>query len=298
MATEHTPFENRMVDLGVWLLKGVCALPRPAGRFFGRLLGDATAFFSKNRRHVCHTNIALCFPDMPLRNRIDLSNEVFQNNGIGLIETGWAWWSDPEPFWSDLEIEGAEHLETALAVGKGVLLIGGHYSALDLGGLLFAKIAPRFAATYRPHNFQRLENELVAGRGRFMDLIDRNDVRGIFRALDRNQIVWFAPDQDLGDDHAHVFSDFFGVPAATTPALRKMARRGATPLSISFHRRSDGGYRMTLIPWPADVFDMDDQAFADRMNQIIESQVAREPGQYMWVHRRFKTRPAGEVDLY
>jgi len=297
MATQHSSIQNLAVDFGVTLLKLICRLPRPAGLWFGRTLGRLTATFSKDRRYVCRTNATLCFPNLTVTQREAFVTQVFENNGMGLIETGWAWWADPAPFWETLEVEGQEHLDAALSRGKGVLLIGGHYSALDLGGLLFAKIAPRFAATYRPHNFQRLENELQAGRGRFMDLIDRNDIRGIFKALDNNQIVWFAPDQDLGGDHAHVFADFFGVPAATNPGLRKMARRGAVPLSISFHRLPAGGYRLTLIPWP-DVSEFDDLAFAQRMNQVIEEQVQRAPDQYMWVHRRFKTRPEGEGSLY
>ncbi len=297
MATQHSAIKNLAVNFGILLLKLVCRLPKSAGRVVGCMLGRLTKALSKDRRHVCRTNAALCFPELSPQQREAFVTQVFENNGIGLIETGWAWWANPKPFWDSLEVEGQEHLDAALSKGRGVLLIGGHYSALDLGGLLFAKIAPRFAATYRPHNFQRLEDELQTGRGRFMDLIDRNDIRRIFKALDQNQIVWFAPDQDLGGDHAHVFADFFGVPAATNAGLRKMARRGAVPLSISFHRLSSGGYRLTLIPWP-EAAEFDDLQFAQTMNGIIEGQVAREPTQYMWVHRRFKTRPGGAEPVY
>lgn len=223
----------------------------------------------------------LCFPELSVQQREQLAYEVFLNNGIGLIETGWAWWRDPQDFWPKLEVEGKDHLDSALAKGKGVLLVGGHYSALDLGGLLFAKIAPRFSATYRPHNFQQLEDELLQGRGRFMDLIDRNNVRGIFKALDKNQVVWFAPDQDLGRDRS-VFAPFFGVPAATNAGLRKMATRGAEPVAISFHRLDHGHYRIRLLPWSADPAKQTDEEFAATMNQLLESEIRKEPSQYMW----------------
>ena len=297
MATDHSTTRDTLVNFGVWLLKGLCALPLHTGARFGAWLGATTFFFSKRRRGVCRRNIELCFPELNVKQREELAYDVFLNNGIGLIETGWAWWADPAKFWPKLEVEGQEHLDAALAHGKGVLLIGGHYSALDLGGLLFAKIAPRFAATYRPHNFQRLEDELLIGRGRFMDLIDRNDVRGIFKALAANQIVWFAPDQDLGADRS-VFAPFFGIPTATNAGLRKMAKRGAQPLAISFHRLDHDHYRVCLRPWGADATAQTDVEFATRMNEILEQEIRREPAQYMWVHRRFKTRPEGEGEVY
>jgi len=297
MAKQHTPLENRLVSVGIVLLKAVCRLPPSIGYALGRTLGYATARFSRSRKNTCRTNLALCFPELTKAERKALLTRTFANNGVGLIETGWAWWADPKPFWEHLEVEGQEHLTAALDNGQGVLLVGGHFSALDLGGLLFAKLANRFAATYRPHNFQQLEDELLTGRGRFMDLIDRNDVRGIFRALDANQIVWFAPDQDLGRARSE-FAPFFGIPAATNAGLRKLAKRGAVPVAISFFRIKPMHYKLVLRPWPSDPKQQTDAEFATTMNQLLEQAIRTHPSQYMWLHKRFKTRPAGAPSVY
>ena len=297
MAKQHTPLENRLVSLGIVLLKVVCRLPPSVGYTLGRALGYATARFSRSRKRTCRTNLALCFPELNKHERNALLTRTFANNGVGLIETGWAWWADPESFWKNLEVEGEEHLTAALANGRGVLLVGGHFSALDLGGLLFGKLVDRFAATYRPHNFQQLEDELLRGRGRFMDLIDRNDVRGIFRALDANQVVWFAPDQDLGRARSE-FAPFFGIPAATNAGLRKLAKRGAIPVAISFFRVKPMHYKLVLRPWPGDPNRQSDAEFATTMNQLLEHAIRTHPSQYMWLHKRFKTRPDGEPSVY
>ena len=297
MATQHSALENLFVRFSIALLKLVCRLPKGLGYSIGAVIGYLTARFSKNRNRTSLTNLKLCFPGLSVPERLKLNSDTFANNGIGLIETGWSWWADPKPFWDKLKVEGEEHLEQALKNGRGVVLIGGHFSALDLGGLLFAKLVDRFAATYRPHNFELLENELLSGRGRFMDLIDRNDVRGIFKALDKNQVVWFAPDQDLGRDRS-VFAPFFGVPAATNPGLRKLVKRGATPLFISFFRTKHMRYRLKLEPWPSDPSSQDDVEFTRTMNRLLENAIKTEPAQYMWLHKRFKTRPEGEASLY
>lgn len=297
MPKTHTNTQNRLVVFGIVCLKLVCRLPKGLGYSVGSLLGFLTQHFSRSRRHICRTNLRLCFPHLNSIDREKLVGDTFANNGIGLIETGWAWWADPTPFWKNLQVSGQEHLTKALANGRGVILIGGHYSALDLGGLLFAKLVPRFAATYRPHNFQQLEDEIQTGRGRFMDLIDRNDIRGIFRALGQNQVVWFAPDQDLGRARS-VFAPFFGVPAATSPGLRKLAKRGAVPIAISFFRHKHLHYRIEFKPWTEDAMSQTDEEFASTMNQLLQKAIESEPSQYMWLHKRFKTRPDGEESLY
>ena len=285
------------VLIGIAILKGTCALPRSAGLFAGKWIGLITYLTSKRRRHICETNLRLAFPENDWRRNDQLCRRVFIENGRGLIETGWAWWSKPERFWSDMEVVGLEHLQNARATGRGVILIGGHYSALDLGGLLFAGLSDRFAATYRPHNIQLLEDEILVGRGRFMDLIDRDNVRGLFRALSAGQTVWFAPDQDLGRDRS-VFAPFFGVNAATNAGLQKLAKRGAVPLVIGFHRNAEGKYIVRFAPWDANAAEQAPVDFANSMNRLLETMIRLEPAQYMWMHRRFKTRPEGEEYLY
>ena len=285
------------IKIGIQLLKALCHLPAPIGLGCGKLLGLLTYLFSRRRRQICETNLRLAFPDLDLRKRDRLCRHVFIENGRGIIETGWAWWAAPQKFWDGLVVDGLEHLQDAQSNPKGTLLIGGHFSALDLGGLLFAKLTERFSATYRPHNSQLLEKEIQEGRGRFMDLIDRDDVRTLFRTLDQGKTVWFAPDQDLGRSRS-VFVPFFGISAATNPGMQKLAKRGATPLVIGFHRNEDGNYHIQFLPWEGLAAEQNPIEFATVMNKLLEQLIRKKPAQYMWMHRRFKTRPEGEVNLY
>ena len=282
---------------GLMLLKGISYLPQSVGLEIGKVIGLLTYLFSRRRRQICETNLRLAFPELDLKKRDRLCRHVFMENGRGIVETSWAWWALPQKFWDGLIVEGQEHLQAAQANPKGTLLIGGHFSALDLGGLLFAKLSDRFSATYRPHNSQILEKEIQRGRRRFMDLIDRDDVRTLFRTLDQGKTVWFAPDQDLGRTRS-VFAPFFGITAATNPGLQKLAKRGATPLVIGFHRNRDGNYRVQFLPWEGLAAEQDPIEFTTVMNKLLEQLIRKDPAQYMWMHRRFKTRPEGEKNLY
>ena len=297
MAKTQSFGQQLSIKLGVQLLKALCHLPAPIGLGCGKVLGLLTYLFSRRRRQICETNLRLTFPDLDLRKRDRLCRHVFIENGRGIIETGWAWWASPQRFWDGLTVEGLEHLQAAQANPKGVLLIGGHFSALDLGGLLFAKLSERFSATYRPHNSQVLEKEIQDGRGRFMDLIDRDDVRTLFRTLGQGRTVWFAPDQDLGRARS-VFAPFFGIAAATNPGLQKLAKRGATPLVIGFHRKGDGNYHVEFLPWEGLACEQNPIEFTTVMNKLLEQLIRKNPAQYMWMHRRFKTRPDGEENFY
>ena len=297
MAKPQSFGQQLSIKLGIQLLKALCHLPAPIGLGCGRVLGLLTYLFSRRRRQICETNLRLAFPELDLRKRDRLCRHVFVENGRGIIETGWAWWAAPNRFWDGLKVDGLEHLQAAQANPKGTLLIGGHFSALDLGGLLFANLSERFSATYRPHNSQVLEKEIQEGRGRFMDLIDRDDVRALFRTLNQGKTVWFAPDQDLGRARS-VFAPFFGIAAATNPGLQKLAKRGATPLVIGFHRNGDGNYHIEFLPWEGIAAGQDPIEFTTVMNKLLEQLIRKNPAQYMWMHRRFKTRPDGQENFY
>jgi len=227
-----------------------------------------------------------------------LVKDVFINNGIGLIETAMAWWSDRERFRSKVTLEGREHLDAALAEGKGVILLGAHFSTLDLGGLLFSLFYD-LNTMYRPHNNALMESFIQKGRLRSIKrLIDRSDFRTLIRALKANEIVWYAPDQDFGPKHS-VYAPFFGVEAATVTATSRIAKMNGSPVvMLSHHRLADGSYRLVLHPdikpFPLET----DELSAARINKELEKGIGRDLSQYMWIHRRFKTHPLGKSYVY
>jgi KDO2-lipid IV(A) lauroyltransferase len=124
-------------------------------------------------------------------------------------------------------------------------------------------------------------------------------VRGLLRQLKNNQAVWYAPDQNYSGKQS-VFAPFFGIAAATTSATARLAAASGAAVVPFFQERLPGtrGYRLVLEPALEDFPGDDPAADTARVNAVIEEHVRRAPAQYLWVHRRFKTRPAGEAPVY
>lgn len=273
-------------------------LPFQAQLKIGELFGKVLYRVAKRRRHIAQVNIKLCFPTLSMAEQETLVKNVFINSGISVMETAMAWWSNRESFRSRTVLEGSEYIDSALAQGKGVILLGAHFSTLDLGGLLFSLYYP-LHTVYRQHNNPAMESVIATGRLRSIkSLIDRSDFRSVIRALKRNEIVWYAPDQDFGPTHS-VYAPFFGVNAATVTATARLAKMSKAPIiMLSQHRSVDGHYHLRLHP-PVEPFPLEsDEASATRINAEIEKGIGYDPAQYMWVHRRFKTNSLGKNLIY
>jgi len=266
---------------------------------FGVLL---TAFLSPwlaRRRRIARTNLALCFPDLPSRERATLLRATMRDTVTGLLESLRAWFAPESALRGLCTIEGLEHLEAARTQGRGVLLLTGHSPHLELGGRFLADAmhAP-LAIVARRNNDPCMERWLDGARRRaFSEVIAKKDVRGLLRTLARGGVVAYAADQDFSYQHA--FVPFFGVPAATLTAIPALAQRGnAVVLPYWFAREDDGRYTLRIEPpwhdWPSG----DEARDAARYMAELERAVRRRPSQYLWVHRRFKTRPPGETDPY
>ena len=291
---------NWLTWLGLGVLWLLVQLPYPLLHFIGSSLGRAARPFLKRREKIAARNIALCFPEMNAADKETLLEQNFVSLGMGLIETGMAW------FWSDarvkkwFDVEGYANLTTALAENRGVMVVGVHFMSLELGGRAMGLCRPMMA-TYRRHNSPLME--WVQTRGRLRSnkaMIDRRNLRGLVQALKAGEAVWFAPDQDYGPKGS-TFAPFFSVPqAATTNGTRVLSRlSGAGLLTITMvrkaNRRGDSLHiSESITDYPKD----DELAAASYMNRVIEKEILRAPEQYLWVHRRFKTRPLGEASLY
>lgn len=265
----------------------------------GKLLGLAAWRLSGRRRHITDTNLKLCFPEKDVEQRRQLLRDTFVANGIGILETATGWCRDPEHLRHRVTFKGQEHMERIQAEGKGALIIGVHFSTLDLGGALHSLFFPA-DVVYRPHDNPLFERFMTRARSRiFGQAIDRRDLRGVLRRLKTGHNVWYSPDQDFGRD-ASVFAPFFGVEAATIKLTAKIARlTGAPVLPFMFHRNPDDRtYTLEYLP-PLENFPTGDEvADATRINAFIEQAIRKHPEQYLWLHRRFKTRPRGEAGFY
>lgn len=291
---------NWMTWTGLGVLWLLVQLPYPLLYLIGSSLGRAARPFLKRREKIASRNIDLCFPEMKAEAKEKLIEQNFISLGMGLIETGMAW------FWSDarvkkwFDVEGYDNLTKALAEKKGVMVVGVHFMSLELGGRTMGLCRPMMA-TYRPHNSQLMEWVQTKGRLRSNKaMIDRRNLRGLVSALKEGEAVWFAPDQDYGPKGS-VFAPFFSVPqAATTNGTYVLSRlSGAALLSITMVRKANNrGYSLHISEALTDYPVEDEIKAASYMNKVIEKEILRAPEQYLWVHRRFKTRPAGEASLY
>ncbi len=294
----HPRYWSVWFGLGMlWLL---VQLPYPLLARLGASLGRASRPFLKRRERIARRNITLCFPGLSEAEIDKLVVNNFVSLGMALLETGMAW------FWPDkrvrrwFDVQGLHHLTAAQRDKRGVMVVGVHFMSLELGGRVMGLCQPMMA-TYRPHNNPLLEWVQTRGRMRSNKaMIDRRNLREMVRVLKHGEAVWFAPDQDYGPCGS-TFAPFFAVKeAATTNGTYVLSRLSqAAMLTITMIRKTDGsGYKLIIGPEMLDYPRSDEHAAATWMNQVIEREILRAPEQYLWLHRRFKTRPEGKASLY
>ena len=278
-----------MLAAAVLLARLPWGLQRALGRGLGHVLRRAMG----SRRRIAQRNLALCFPGLDAPARDALLRAHFDALGIGLFEFARAWWGSVDAMQRDLRIEGMDHLDAARAGGRGVILVSGHFTTLELCGRLLCERVP-LAGMYRPHAQGALEWAVKRGRLRYaVAMFGREELRPAIRHLKSGGVLWFAPDQETRrGDSVHV--PFFGQPASSLTSTHQLARlSGATVLAFAHARRADGGYTLRVAPAFADFPTADATADTARVMAAIEAMVRAAPAQYLWIHRRFKRRPGG-----
>jgi KDO2-lipid IV(A) lauroyltransferase len=285
--------------LGVAAIKLIARLPYPALAWLGRRLGALALHLNSTRRHIARVNIDLCFPQLSPAEREALVEANLRDIGMMLVEFALGWMGTDRALSKlPLTVEGIEHLAAARAAGRGVLLVGGHFSHLELSArLVSSRIS--IAGMYRKMDSAVFEWAVLRARLHYADaMFDKDDLRGTVKYLRAGGTVWYAPDQDMRNKDS-AFVPFFGVPAATITATHHLARLSGAAVIPFFHRRlPGGGYALRLGAPLADVPSTDAAADTAKVNGCIEQMVREAPAQYLWVHKRFKTRPAGFPDVY
>jgi KDO2-lipid IV(A) lauroyltransferase len=285
--------------LGVGALWCLTRLPYALQLRIGRLLGHLVRLVAPRRRHITEVNLALCFPELSAAERQRLLVENFASMGISILEMGMSWWGSEKRLKRLCTIEGMENLQKALQAGNGAILLSAHFTTIEIGGRMLSMHTP-FQVLYREHKNAAMEYVISRGRNKFTHkAILRDNLLGMRRSLKQNIPVWYGPDQDFGIGKG-IFVPFFGIPAATITATTTLAKMANSPVVPFFQTRLPGarGYRLTLLPalenFPGDDIEDDTR----RINAVIEDCIRKQPEQYLWAHRRFKTRPEGMDSVY
>lgn len=281
----------------LWLLR---FLPLPVLAPIGESIGLAAYALVRRRRFICLRNLELCFPDKSLHERRALARRHFRWLGRSYVERGLLWWASEARLRRLLQVEGVEHIT---AEQRPVILLAPHFLGLDAGGTRLNMEFPAVSMYARQKNAY-VNALLVKYRNRFkpVTLVSRQEgLRPVIRGLRQGLLFYYLPDMDLGARDS-IFVPFFGISAATVPALSRLAEMtGAAVVPVVTQiLPGGGGYVVRVHPAWKDFPAGDVAADTRRMNAWIEER-ARDPGmlaQYHWTHRRFKTRPPGEPSLY
>jgi Kdo2-lipid IVA lauroyltransferase/acyltransferase len=286
--------------LGIGVIWLIARLPYRALYLLGRTVGLLTSLLPGERCFVARRNLQICMPQLDAYAREKLLRASLRDLGLMLVEFACAWMASARTLARiPCAIEGLEHLDACRKNGQGVLLVGAHFSHLELCARLVSQRI-RIAGMYRVMDDAVFERSVLRARLRYAEaMFTKDELRASVKYLKRGGALWYAPDQDMrGKDS--VFVPFFGVPAATITATHHLARLSGAAVIPFFHRRlaHGRGYALRLEAPLADFPSADVVADTARVNGLIERMVREAPDQYLWVHKRFKSRPPGEPALY
>ncbi len=265
----------------------------------GTYLGRLSHRFGRSRRLITQTNIRRCFPELNQAQQELRTRRVFEAVGIGALELTIPWLNPQRDLSQRFDIFGQEHLDEAVALGRGVILVGGHYAVMDVICQYFANLK-YVDVMYRANKNPVWQWLQLRGRKHFFEgVIERSDTRQTLRRLKQGRAIWYAADQDYGRNHS-VFAPFFGIPAATIIATSRFAKLNNSPVLLLRQTRDQANRRWQIhFSAVLDNFPSgDDSADAAHINRLLEADIRQQPEQYLWLHKRFKTRPIGEDAFY
>jgi KDO2-lipid IV(A) lauroyltransferase len=243
--------------------------------------------------------LELCFKDLGAAERQTLLERHFEAVGMSFVEMGVGWFTPIERLLQRVTIVGREHLDAALARGRGALLFAAHFTTLEVGVAVLERLAPRCSCMYRPQRNSMMDVMIRRGRYRFAkEQIPRDNVRALLRKLRDNFAVVYLPDQTTLGKQSELLP-FFGEPAVTNTATSKLAAiSGASVLPYFFRRLPDGDYRVDIgVPlesFPGESVAGDTQ----RLFALLEQYIRLAPEQYLWLYKKFKGRPPPLDDVY
>ncbi|HSV34063.1 MAG TPA: lipid A biosynthesis acyltransferase [Ramlibacter sp.] len=287
-----------MSQLGILFMRFLAHLPLPWIRALGWGLGWFLYAVIVPRRRVVKANLALCFPGWSAARRATLAPRIFVSVAQAWLDRSWIWHGGPEVTRGRLQVVGAlEELDGR----EPTILFAPHFVGMDAGWTaLTQQVRREFTGIYTGQSNKILDAWILKGRQRFSSgrPFGRADgVKAIVSALRKGDPLYLLPDMNFGPEES-IFVPFYGVPAATVPSLSRFARLGRAKVVPIVTRLTAEGYEVRVLPAWKDFPTDDVTADTALMNERLQGYIDAMPEQYYWVHKRFKTRPAGLPRVY
>ena len=284
--------------MGVWFMRLLAHVPLPLLRGLGWLIGRVLFVLAAPRRRVALRNLALCYPEATARQRRQWARESFVVFCQSWLDRSWLWFAPREVVQRRVTLQGALH---ELDGDAPTIIFAPHFYGMGAGGTALTLRTQRaFTSIFSTHPDPAVDAWFREGRQRFGDvrMLNRNDgVKPIIANLRKGGLLYLLPDMDFGRNDS-LFVPFYGIPTATVPSLPRFARLGRAKVIAMVTRLTPTGYCAEITPaWP-DYPSADVEADTALMNAHLQRYIDVSPGQYYWVHKRFKTRPEGEPSVY
>ncbi|MCF2948077.1 LpxL/LpxP family Kdo(2)-lipid IV(A) lauroyl/palmitoleoyl acyltransferase [Paraglaciecola aquimarina] len=277
--------------LSIFVLYTISWLPYKGQLLLAKLLGQILKILAKKRYLVAKRNLELCFPDYSQEQRSDILKQNLNNAGLAILEASMGWWWPDWRVKRKAEYDGYEIIEAIQAKGKGVLAYAIHNMNLEFSCRVAGNKIPS-VVFYRKHNNPLMEYMQYYGRNRSNKyMIHKRNVKGLIQALNDGELCMYLPDQDYGRNRSE-FTPFFAVPeTATTTGSLLFAKEANCETVFLVSIRTETGYKIKVLPGLENFPSGDDKYDVTRINQTIEKMIMLAPEQYLWMHKRFKTRP-------
>ena len=283
----------------IWLVKKLRFLTVGQRDRLARIVGWVLWWCIPKRRRVTLTNLRVCFPELSDAERERLARRVYVRLGRAALDHSVLWEASAEEIRSFVRIEGVEHILNE--ENRPLIVVAPHFAGLDAAGIALNTYV-RGVSLYQKQSNPAWDKATLEGRLRFSNpvLIPKSkasDLRPVIREMKQGRPFYYLPDMDHGKKHS-IFVPFFGVSAATLPMVSRLARVTKAKVVWCIATMTDEGYFVRVSePWenfPTADFEADTK----RVNRELEAWIRQYPDQYLWVHRRCKTRPEGEPSLY
>ncbi|MED7787916.1 LPS biosynthesis protein [Francisella sp. 19X1-34] len=289
---------------GIWILVGLCKaivniLPYKALMRLAIGIGFLAKPLAKKRNQIAITNLKIAFPEKSDQEIKKLADESYKSACMAGFESLIAWFMSDKNF-KKLNIDISEFdtfIDTHNDPNKTLLALGFHFHSLEIAGRYVGNNIKPLSIMYQKHSSPLMEHIITTSREKYIDkCFQRKNIVSVIKSLKRGMTMWYAPDQDF-KEHI-IFVDFFNKLCSTLTVTPWLAQKtGATVVPMYYIRKKDlSGYK--LISCEPIEFTGDPYKDANMTNRFLESAIRKYPEQYLWQHRRYKTRPPGEEKIY